>query len=177
MVQPMAATADYYALLRVSPEADPAVIRTAYRALMRRYHPDVNASADALANAKAINEAYSCLRDETSRAAYDWQRTSRSEVRMPTPPSSHAYRPRPAWNGPTPRADPQTPWFRPTWGKAVGLGIAAFLTGITFTVTSTIPPVEPAIDKPAPALTMRRAPGLIRSSTRESLPSEGMREA
>ena len=31
---------------------------------MRRYHPDVNASADAVSNAKAINEAYACLRDK-----------------------------------------------------------------------------------------------------------------
>lgn len=35
-----------------------AIIAAGYRALMRRYHPDVNSSADAVANAKDINEAY-----------------------------------------------------------------------------------------------------------------------
>ena len=154
----MSATEDYYALLRVSPEADTAVIRAAYRALMRRYHPDVNASVDAVAKAKAINEAYACLRDESNRAAYDRQRMPRSGGRRPASPASPARRPRPIWNGPTPHAEPSMPWFRPTWGKAVGLGIAALITSLTFTLTSTIPPAEPAVAAPALEVTMRMAP-------------------
>jgi hypothetical protein len=153
----MSATEDYYALLRVSPEAETAVIRVAYRALMRRYHPDVNASADAVANAKAINEAYACLRDESNRAAYDRQRMLRTGGRRSTSPWSPAQRPGRVWNGPAPRAEPSTPWFRPTWGKAVGLGIAALITSITFTITSTIPRAEPAVAKPALEVTMRMA--------------------
>ena len=152
----MSATEDYYALLRVSPKADTSVIRSAYRAMMRRYHPDVNASADAVANAKAINEAYACLRDASARAAYDRQRLPRSGGRRSTSPSSPAQRPQPVWNGPTPRAEPSTPWFQPTWGKAVGLGIAAVATSITFIITSTVPPIERAVL--APGVTMRMGP-------------------
>ena len=49
------------------------------------------------------------------------------------------------------------PWFRPTWRKALGLGIAAVITGITFTITSTIPPVAPMVAKPALRGTARMA--------------------
>lgn len=161
----MSATEDYYTILRVSPEADTAVIRAAYRALMRRYHPDVNSSTDAVANAKAINEAYACLRDASARAAYDWKRMPRSGGRRSTPPSSPAQRPRPVRTGPTPRAEPSTPWFQPTWGKAVGLGVAAIITSITFTITSTIPPVDPVVAKPALEVTMRMAPEAPTSRT------------
>ena len=169
----MSAIDDYYELLRVSPDADTAVIRVAYRSLIRRYHPDVNASADAVANAKAINEAYACLRDKSNRAAYDSQRAPRSAGRRSTSRSSPTYRPPPVWNGPTLRAEPPTPWYRPTWGKAMGLGVAAVITTITFTVTSTIAPVEPAIAKPALEVTMRMAPGVLGPSRRGSLSAAG----
>jgi len=157
----MATAEDYYALLRVSPDAEAAVIRAAYRALMRRHHPDVNASHDAAAQAKAINEAYACLRDADKRAAYDWQRTQPPSPREETPihPRPHRpHRPRPVWTGPTPRPETPQPWYTPSWGKAVGLGVAAVLTAITFTITSTIPPVTPAVAKPAMEVRMRVAP-------------------
>ncbi|MEO6247359.1 MAG: J domain-containing protein [Sphingomicrobium sp.] len=148
---------DYYAVLRVAPGADRAAVQAAYRALMRRYHPDLNASEEAAANATMINEAYACLRDTAKRAAYDWQRHPRSRPRATASPSSPAPRPRPVWTGPTPRAEASTPWYHPSWGKAIGLGIAALLTGITFTITSAIPPTLPPVAKPALAVSMRVA--------------------
>ena len=154
----MPATEDYYALLRVSRSADAAAIQAAYRALMRRYHPDVNASVNAATKAKAINEAYACLRDASKRVAYDRQRTPISRNQWSTYPSSPSRRPRPVWHGPTPRAEPSAPWFQPTWGKAVGLGIAAVITSITFTITSATPPAEPSIAKPVLEVTMRISP-------------------
>ena len=36
----MAAAPDYYAMLGVTPDADQAVIRAAWKALLRKYHPD-----------------------------------------------------------------------------------------------------------------------------------------
>jgi hypothetical protein len=158
----MAPAEDYYALLRVSPDAEAAVIRAAYRALMRRHHPDVNASHDAAAQAKAINEAYACLRDADKRAAYDWQRTrlpSHAEPGFATSRPARPLRPRPVWNGPTPRPDPPPPWYKPSWGKAVCVGIAAVITGITFTITSAVPPVAPAVAKPVLEVRMRVASG------------------
>ena len=152
---------DYYALLRVSPEADGGVIRLAYRALMRRYHPDVNASGDAAAQARAINEAYACLRDARRRATYDRERmqpSTRPFVAAAQASPRRPQSPRPAWTGPAPPVEAHTRWFRPTLGNAIGLGIAAVITAITFTITSTIPPVAPAVAGPVMVAKMKIAP-------------------
>ena len=37
---------DFYRVLQVDPAAEPEVIRAAYRALARKYHPDVSIGAD-----------------------------------------------------------------------------------------------------------------------------------
>ena len=47
------------------------MIRAAYHALMRRYHPDADPSAEAAERSRAINEAYAVLRDPEKRARYD----------------------------------------------------------------------------------------------------------
>lgn len=62
---------DYYATLGVEPTAGDAEIKTAYRRLARKYHPDVSKEAGAEERFKAINEAYEVLRDKEKRAAYD----------------------------------------------------------------------------------------------------------
>ncbi|QNH13643.1 DnaJ C-terminal domain-containing protein [Xanthomonas sp. SI] len=62
---------DYYATLGVEPSAGDAEIKTAYRRLARKYHPDVSKEAGAEDKFKAINEAYEALRDPPKRAAYD----------------------------------------------------------------------------------------------------------
>lgn len=62
---------DYYAVLGVEPSAGDAEIKTAYRRLARKYHPDVSKEAGAEDQFKAVNEAYEALRDPQKRAAYD----------------------------------------------------------------------------------------------------------
>jgi curved DNA-binding protein CbpA len=64
-------TKDHYAVLGVAPAAEQVVIRAAYRALMRRYHPDADASAEAAEQARAINAAYAVLGDPEKRSRYD----------------------------------------------------------------------------------------------------------
>ena len=63
---------DHYAILGVTPTAQPAVIRAADLALMREYHPDRNASPMAAERALAIVAAYKVLGDFDRRQEYDW---------------------------------------------------------------------------------------------------------
>jgi len=67
-------TADYYAILGVVPKSEDVVIRAAYVALMRRYHPDANSSPAAAERAKAITHAYAVLGDPERRFDYDRRR-------------------------------------------------------------------------------------------------------
>src|SRR5437588_4395003 len=65
---------DLYHILDLAPDAEPEVVDAAYRALARKYHPDVNRSPDAQRRMQALNDAYAVLRDPARRAAYDTSR-------------------------------------------------------------------------------------------------------
>jgi curved DNA-binding protein CbpA len=66
-------TRTLYAVLNVAPDADPAVIEAAYKALMKKYHPDRLGGAHTGDERRAaeINEAFQILRDPNRRAHYD----------------------------------------------------------------------------------------------------------
>ena len=62
---------DYYEILGVDKKATEAQIKSAYRKLAKKYHPDVDKSASAQEKFKDINEAYEVLSDKQKRARYD----------------------------------------------------------------------------------------------------------
>jgi len=62
---------DYYNTLGVSKTASQSEIKTAYRKLARRYHPDVNKDPQAEDKFKEVNEAYQVLSDPEKRKKYD----------------------------------------------------------------------------------------------------------
>ena len=70
---------DYYAILGIMPSAEDVVVQGAYRALARRYHPDLWAGDKAFAEAKMkeLNEAYAVLSDTEKRERYDNVRRTR----------------------------------------------------------------------------------------------------
>jgi molecular chaperone DnaJ len=68
----MSTEVDYYQLLECERTADGATLKSAYRKLAMKYHPDRNAGCkDSEAKFKAISEAYEVLKDPQKRAAYD----------------------------------------------------------------------------------------------------------
>ena len=66
------AKTDFYEQLGVGRSADSAELKSAYRKLAKKYHPDVNpGDAAAEQKFKEVSEAYETLKDDQTRAAYD----------------------------------------------------------------------------------------------------------
>lgn len=89
---------DYYKILGVEPTADAKTIKTAYRKLARKYHPDMNPDKGAEDKFKEVAEAYQVLKNEQTRAEFD-------ELRQYGSQSQHDFRPPPGW-----KASPNSEW-------------------------------------------------------------------
>ncbi|MDR7120160.1 DnaJ domain-containing protein [Rheinheimera soli] len=62
---------DYYSVLGVVPTTDAKAIKTAYRKLGRKYHPDVSKLPNTAEMFKRVAEAYAVLHSTEKRAKYD----------------------------------------------------------------------------------------------------------
>lgn len=62
---------DYYAVLGVASDADDKAIKTAYRKLARKYHPDLSKLPDTEEKFKQVAQAYEVLHSVEKRAEYD----------------------------------------------------------------------------------------------------------
>lgn len=67
----MATKKDFYDILGVPRNADKDKIKSAYRELAKKYHPDINKEPGAEEKFKEIKEAYDVLYDDEKRANYD----------------------------------------------------------------------------------------------------------
>lgn len=62
---------NYYDVLGVSKDASQDEIKSAYRNMAKKYHPDINKTEGAAEKFKEINEAYEVLSDSTKKSNYD----------------------------------------------------------------------------------------------------------
>ena len=136
---------NHYTTLGLEPGCPDAHIRTAYRTLARRHHPDFHAgSPEAVARTQALNAAYEVLGDPERRRAYDaeLERSGRAPV--------------------TRRAAPAT------LTEVVHLSVQDLLQGVRLTVQvrdpahpqglESLPLVVPPGTAPGARLRLRRAP-------------------
>jgi curved DNA-binding protein CbpA len=76
----MAGPRSLYDVLNVAPEAEPVVVEAAYKALIKKYHPDQAAEAPVSKDAAAINEAFAVLKDPARRAEYDHRQWTKQQA-------------------------------------------------------------------------------------------------
>lgn len=67
----MSTKRDYYDILGVSKSANGSEIKSAYRKLAHKFHPDKNKDSDSHEKFKEINEAYEILSDSNKKSRYD----------------------------------------------------------------------------------------------------------
>jgi curved DNA-binding protein CbpA len=108
-----------YAVLQVDPGADHEVVRAAYRALARRYHPDighedsrrvmvvVNRAWELLSDANRRGETDRLLRERAARAATAGADASRSRASTPEPGDGQYT---PVWLQRQPNRRVMNPW-------------------------------------------------------------------
>lgn len=67
----MSTKRDYYEILGLTKSASKSDIKSAYRKMALKYHPDKNKAKDAEDKFKEINEAYQILSDDSKKQTYD----------------------------------------------------------------------------------------------------------
>jgi curved DNA-binding protein len=77
---------DYYRVMGVDRKASAEEIKSAYRKLARKYHPDVSKEPGAEEKFKELGEAYETLKDPEKRAAYDQLGSHRPGQEFRPPP-------------------------------------------------------------------------------------------
>lgn len=82
---------DYYKTLGVKRNATEVELKTAYRKLARKYHPDVSKEKDAEAKFKQTKEAYEVLKDPEKRKLYDQYGVNWQQVQQGGPRPGYGY--------------------------------------------------------------------------------------
>lgn len=128
----------HYDVLGVSPLAEDVVIEGAYKALVKRYHPDLHQGDTMTATARTarINEAYRVLKDQEARALYDREQgfgsakadpSASARARREAPPPPRQPPRTQSWTAP-PEAPPPTP---PASGRAKTVSAGFALLALT----------------------------------------------
>lgn len=104
-----------YGVLGVSPSASQEQIRTQYRVLVKKYHPDLHpGDANAARMMEQVNAAYDVVGNTEERRQYDAEISASSQSwGQAAAPGSYG---QPAYHSPAPGAGPQSTW-NPQWGN------------------------------------------------------------
>lgn len=86
---------DFYKILGVAMGVGPEELKAAYRATIRRVHPDLHPHADSTEAAQRVNEAYEVLSNPRRRAAYHRARAALKRSRAKPRVAKRAAPPRP----------------------------------------------------------------------------------
>ena len=113
---------DYYKILGVEPSADNKTIKTAYRKMARKYHPDVSDDHEAEEKFKDVSEAYDVLRDSEKRAQYD-------EIRQ-YGRHGQRFEPPPGWNASGTFQQRGFSQHAPNYGPNYGENLSDFFSSI-----------------------------------------------
>lgn len=147
----------YYDVLQVERDASPERVRSAYRKLAQKYHPDkMPGNANAGRAMAAVNAAYAVLSDAQRRAEHDlWIRRAERPSRHPKPAAAV---PEDFWTF----AHPATswPWYLLFGTTAVAFGTIAtaiYLTALPARASAVqpAPPCGAVAPAPAPACSSR----------------------
>jgi len=107
-----------YGVLGVSPSAPQEQIRSQYRILVRKYHPDLHpGDASAALMMERVNAAYDVLGSSEERRQYDAEISASSQSWGETAASSSYGQS--VYGSPAAGAGPQSTW-NPQWGNAAG---------------------------------------------------------
>lgn len=81
---------DPFRILQVQPDADPDVVKAAYRVLARKAHPDTSSPLDEAAERRMtdLNWAYALVRDPAARQRWELDRR-RTPPPTPAEPATH----------------------------------------------------------------------------------------
>ena len=113
---------DPYEVLGLSPKADDVVIRAAWKALIRKYHPDASTAPDAAERAARINAAFKLLVTAEARRTYDRRRAQPATATQRPAPA-------PAWPSTGPSRPPPPRPVRRHASRRRKLAIAIPLAG------------------------------------------------
>jgi hypothetical protein len=153
---------DPYAVLGVSPLAGPEEIHSAYRAIARHLHPDVNPAdpRSAASGFAQATRAFELLSDDARRRSYDLRRsalhgpravraapgpTGNVHVRGPGAVPAHRARPGSA-PSPSPERDPLAAVV--TLAKVTAVAVVLLLAAIAVVALTSPPPCGPAAELP-----------------------------
>jgi len=160
VADPGAIAYDPYVVLGVSCLASADEIHRAYRALARRFHPDVNPDPSAVTSFARATEAFELLSDDAWRRTYDLRRsashgpraaraapapTGNTQVRGPGAVPAHRSR---GASPSTPREEPDPLAVIGTLAKLTAVAVVLLLIAIALVALNSPPVCAPGVDEP-----------------------------